>query len=42
MITILWETERDPCIVNVENVVQFTVNAASCMTQNKNIYSDTR
>ena len=27
--------------MNVENVVEFTVNAARCVTQNINVYPDT-
>jgi uncharacterized protein Veg len=29
------------CTANVENVLEFTVTAGRCVTQNANIYSDT-
>ena len=42
MITDVGKAERrNLCMVNVENVVQFTVNAVSCVTQNINVYPDT-
>jgi hypothetical protein len=43
MITDVGKVEEltQTCTANVENVLEFTVTAGRCVTQNANVYSDT-